>query len=260
MRLDHDAEIVQYRRMLPTVWPTADEGKLVEAHLFEGLPEDPPDRELHRSYINSAFLLPDGAILTTSLQTKRLKVMMSSERGRFGIAECTTADEVLQVGKLRDAEASRLRHEIHVLDLRRSRVDPPTSDVTAKRWEQAHNRIQELRRKQIALVGEAPVGMARNRGAGGRPATWATAVFARTQVIADALHAKPVAALRALFAHLEDSGRTRTFLKRMIERFRQWRHRQRDRATPSGSSARIVITFSPDTDPRIFGHHIRRGP
>lgn len=163
-------------------------------------------------------------------------VMMASERRRLGLAACTTAEEVLQVGQLRDEEASRLRHEIHLLDMRRSRIDPPTCG-TIEPWTQAYNQIQAQRMKLLDLVGEAPVGMARNRGAGGRPATWASALFAWTQAIADALDETPAAVLRALFAHLENSDRTQVFVRKMLGRFRQWRHRQRERASPEAKGS-----------------------
>jgi hypothetical protein len=206
--------------------PTVARRRETKDFRLEDPPKDPSDRDLFRSFINSAFLLPEGRPLTASLQKKRLELMMASERRRLGVAECTTAEEVVEVGRRRDEEASRLRHEIHVLDVRRSRIDPPTHE-TAERWVQTYNEIQALRRKQIGLVGEAPVGMARNLGAGGRPATWASALFSRTQVIAAALDERPAVTLRALFAHLEDNDRSRAFVRKMLDRFRQWRHRQR---------------------------------
>lgn len=222
--------IGQHGTMLPTVARQRERG---DFRPLEDPPKDPVDRELCRSFINSAFF-PDGKrppIITASIQKKRFDLMMASERRRLGLAACTTAEEVLQVGRVRDEEASRLRHEIHVLDVRRSRIDPPTCE-TIERWTQAYNQIQARRMKLLELVCEAPVGMARNRGAGGRPATWASALFVWTQAIAHALDEEPATVLRALFAHLENNDRTQAFVRQMLGRFRQWRHRQRERASP----------------------------
>lgn len=154
--------------MLPTV------ARRIEGEKIRPLndpPKDPGDRELCRSFINSAFFPYGGipTILTASIRKKRLMVMMASERRRLGLAACTTAEEVLQVGQLRDEEASRLRHEIHLLDMRRSRIDPPTCG-TIEPWTQAYNQIQAQRmkttrpgRRSTCGNGEEP----RGRGAAG---------------------------------------------------------------------------------------------
>jgi hypothetical protein len=170
-------------------------------------------------------MLREGQTLTESLRKMRRKVMASSERRKFGIEGCTTVGGVIGVIKLRDSEASRLRREIHLLDVRRSSIDTRTLKA-AREWTKVHNEIQEHRMKLLSLVGEAPVGLQRNRGHGGRPATWRTAVFMRINVIAAALDDKPATVLREFFGYLDNTTRSRTFIKHMLAGFRQWRHRQ----------------------------------
>jgi len=192
-------------------------------------PKDPSDRELVWTIFNKNFLLPEGEILTESLRKERRKVMAASERHRFGISGCTTVDGVIQVIKLRDSEASCLRHKIHLLDLRRLAIGTPTIE-TAQEWAKIFNEIRSYRIRLIELVGEAPVGLQRNHGNGGRPATWRTALFTRVNVIAAALDDKPAEVLRELFRRLEDTVRSRSFVKQMLTGFRGWRHRQQGRA------------------------------
>jgi hypothetical protein len=79
---------------------------------------------VRRIVFNSHFLLQKDTTPNESFRARQLGHLVPSERRRFGIDKCKTAEDVKLVRRAADTEATRLRRTIRALDVQRFRLEP----------------------------------------------------------------------------------------------------------------------------------------